>query len=74
MLDKRSFYINGQWQAPATANDFDVINPSNEGPCAVISLGGQADTDAAVAAANAATLDHTEWCTNQVFRSCINQP
>ena len=54
MLDKRSFYINGQWQSPATANDFDVINPSNEEPCAVISLGGQADTDAAVAAANAA--------------------
>ena len=54
MLDKRHFYIDGQWVAPAAANDFDVVNPSNEEPCAVISLGGQADTDAAVAAANAA--------------------
>ena len=54
MLEKREFYINGQWRAPAAANDFDVINPSNEEPCAVISLGGKADTDAAVAAANAA--------------------
>jgi aldehyde dehydrogenase (NAD+) len=54
MLEKREFYINRQWVAPATANDFAVINPSNEEPCAVISLGGQADTDAAVAAAKAA--------------------
>ncbi len=54
MLEKREFYINGQWVAPATANDFDVIDPSNEETCAVISLGGQADTDAAVAAAKAA--------------------
>ncbi len=54
MLDKRQFYINGQWVSPAIANDRVVINPSTEEPCAVISLGGQADTDAAVAAAHAA--------------------
>jgi len=54
MLEKREFYINGQWVSPAKANDFNVINPSNEEPCAVISLGDQADTDAAVAAAKAA--------------------
>jgi len=54
MLEKREFYINGQWVKPATANDLNVINPANEEPCAVISLGGQVDTDAAVAAAKAA--------------------
>ncbi|MGC3937790.1 aldehyde dehydrogenase family protein [Roseobacter sp. EG26] len=54
MLEKRDFYINGQWVAPATANDFAVIDPSTEEQCAVISLGDQADTDAAVAAARAA--------------------
>lgn len=54
MLDKRNFYINGQWVAPATSNDFNVINPSTEETCAVISLGDQADTDAAVAAASTA--------------------
>lgn len=54
MLQKRDFYINGQWVAPATPNDFAVIDPSTEEQCAVISLGGQADTDAAVAAARAA--------------------
>jgi len=50
----RQFYINGQWVDPAKPNDLDVIDPSNEEVCATISLGGQADTDAAVAAAKAA--------------------
>ncbi|MBL4906107.1 MAG: aldehyde dehydrogenase family protein [Sneathiella sp.] len=54
VLDKRNFYINGAWVSPAKANDLDVINPSNEEACAVISLGDQADTDAAVSAARAA--------------------
>ncbi len=54
VLEKRDFYINGRWVGPAERHDFEVINPSNEEPCAVISLGGPADTDAAVAAANAA--------------------
>ncbi len=57
MLEKREFYINGRWVSPAKANDFEVINPSNEEPCAVVSLGGKADTDAAVAAAKAAFAD-----------------
>ncbi len=54
MLDKRKFYINGQWVEPSKKNDFDVINPSDESVCAVISLGSQKDTDAAVHAARAA--------------------
>lgn len=51
MREHRNFYINGAWVAPAAANDFNVIDPSTEQACAVISLGDQADTDAAVAAA-----------------------
>ena len=54
MLDKRDFYINGKWVAPAVPSDHPVINPSTEDPCAVISLGGQSDTDAAVQAARTA--------------------
>ncbi len=54
MIEKREFYINGKWVAPAKARDCDVIDPSTEDVCAVISLGDQADTDAAVAAAKAA--------------------
>ncbi|MDB0059840.1 aldehyde dehydrogenase family protein [Planktomarina sp.] len=54
MIDKRQFYINGQWTNSSVANDFDIIDPSTEDVVGVISLGGQADTDAAVAAAKAA--------------------
>ena len=54
MIEKRDFYINGSWVPPVKANDHKVIDPSTEEPCAVISLGGQGDTDAAVAAAKAA--------------------
>ena len=54
MIEKREFYINGQWVAPSKPRDHEVINPSNEEVCAIISLGDQADTDAAVAAAKAA--------------------
>ena len=41
MLDKRNFYINGKWVKPFKPNDFEVINPSNEEACAVISLGNK---------------------------------
>ncbi|MGI9394048.1 MAG: aldehyde dehydrogenase family protein, partial [Boseongicola sp.] len=54
MQDAGNFYINGKWVAPIDGRDFPVIDPSTEEPFATISLGGQADTDAAVAAAKAA--------------------
>ena len=54
MIEKRNFYINGEWVPAKEGRDFEVINPATEEPCAVIALGGQADTDAAVAAAKAA--------------------
>ena len=54
MLIKRDFYINGQWIAPQVPRDCAVVDPSTEEVCALISLGEQADTNAAVAAAKAA--------------------
>ncbi len=51
MLDKRKFYINGKWVDPSKKNDFEVINPSDEEPFAVISLGSKDDVDLAVLAA-----------------------
>jgi aldehyde dehydrogenase (NAD+) len=54
MQHSTEFYINGAWTPPATPRPFDVIDPSTEEVCARISLGDQADTDAAVAAAKAA--------------------
>ena len=54
LKDYRQFYINGQWVNPEVAKDLEVIDPSTEKAVAVISLGDQADTDKAVAAAKAA--------------------
>ena len=54
MLDKRKFYIDGQWVDPVKKNDFEVINPCDENPCAIISLGSQEDTDNAVKSAKIA--------------------
>ncbi|MEX0311641.1 MAG: aldehyde dehydrogenase family protein [Tateyamaria sp.] len=54
MLEKRDFYINGQWVAPKNGTDHHVIDPSTEEPTAVISLGGSEDAEAAIAAAKAA--------------------
>ncbi|HMO71459.1 MAG TPA: aldehyde dehydrogenase family protein [Paracoccaceae bacterium] len=54
MIEKRDFYIDGAWVAPRAGRDCPVIDPSTEEVCAVISLGGEADADAAVAAAKAA--------------------
>jgi aldehyde dehydrogenase (NAD+) len=54
MLDKRNFYFNGRWTAPIRSNDFDVINPSDEEPCAIISLGDVSDTNSAIKAAKQA--------------------
>ena len=58
MLEKRNFYINGQWVQSVSKTEFEVMNPSTEKACAVITLGDQADTDAAVKAARSA---FDEW-------------
>ncbi len=54
MKDATQFYIDGEWVRPREGTPFTVLNPSNEEAFATITLGGQADTNAAVAAAKAA--------------------
>ena len=54
MLDKKNFYINGEWVSPKKSNDFKVIDPSTEEECAVISLAGVDDVNDAVSAATKA--------------------
>ncbi len=58
MLEKRNFYINGKWVSPSKPNDFEVINPSNEDPFAIISLGSKEDADKAI---NAAKIAFETW-------------
>ena len=48
------FYINGAWTDPLAGTPLDVINPSTEETFTTISLGGEADTQAAVLAAKEA--------------------
>jgi len=54
MLDKKKFYINGQWVAPKNSREIQVIDPATEKNCAVISLGNADDVNAAVIAAKKA--------------------
>ena len=56
MLEKRKFYINGEWVNPIKSNDFKVVNPSNEECCALISLGNNEDVNNAVKAAKESFL------------------
>ncbi|SNZ06698.1 aldehyde dehydrogenase (NAD+) [Cohaesibacter gelatinilyticus] len=51
ILDKRQFFINGAWVDPIQATEFDVINPATEQSIATISMGSEADANAAVSAA-----------------------
>ena len=51
MLDKKNFYINGQWVSPKNSKEIHVIDPSTEKNCAVISLGSVDDVNSAVMAA-----------------------
>jgi len=54
MLNKKNFYIDGKWVSPTEPRNYKVIDPSNEEPCAEISLGGKKDVDKAVSAAKKA--------------------
>nr|WP_321526645.1 aldehyde dehydrogenase family protein [uncultured Cohaesibacter sp.] len=60
MMDKRKFFIGGKWVDPISATDLNVINPATEEVIAVISMGSEADADAAVKAANAAFPSYSQ--------------
>ena len=49
-------YIHGQWVASAVQGPrFEVVNPATEGVVALIDMGGEAEANAAVAAAISTT-------------------
>ncbi len=54
MLEKKNFYINGKWVNPINRKELQVIDPATEKSCAIISLGGKEDVNAAVIAAKKA--------------------
>tara|TARA_B100000242_G_scaffold207437_1_gene150539 strand:- start:464 stop:1894 length:1431 start_codon:yes stop_codon:yes gene_type:complete len=51
MLDKKNFYINGEWVEPISKKTIEVINPATEKVCTVISSGNEKDVNKAVLAA-----------------------
>jgi len=54
MIERKQFYINGKWVDPINQNELEVIDPSNEEVCAIISLGDSEDTNLAVESAKKA--------------------
>lgn len=54
MIDRKQFYIGGQWTDPSGARAMDVMDSNTEEVFARIPEGNEADADAAVAAARAA--------------------
>ena len=54
MQNGDEFYINGEWVSPSTDTTIDVINPATEEAIGVVAMGGEADVEAAVAAAKTA--------------------
>lgn len=54
MREYKKFYIDGAWVAPIAPREADVINPATEEVSGQISLGSNADVDAAVKAARRA--------------------
>ena len=58
MIEKKKFYIDGKWINPKNQKNLEVIDPSTEKSCAVISLGDKNDIHEAVMAAKKA---FTSW-------------
>ena len=54
MIDKKKFYINGEWIDAKGKESIKVIDPSTEKSCAEISLGSKEDVNNAVIAAKKA--------------------
>jgi aldehyde dehydrogenase (NAD+) len=48
MIDRKNFYINGQWVNPKSKEEIKVVNPATEQDCAVIALANKDDVNDAV--------------------------
>jgi aldehyde dehydrogenase (NAD+) len=51
MIDRKNFYINGQWVNPKSKEEIKVVNPATEQDCAVIAIANKDDVNDAVVAA-----------------------
>ncbi|MEV0358347.1 aldehyde dehydrogenase [Nocardia sp. NPDC050697] len=53
-IDRRTFFIDGKWVAPQSSAEWQAIEAATGEPIGVAALGGEADIEAAIAAAHAA--------------------
>jgi len=60
MKECRQFYIDGKWVDPKKSHDHPVLNPATEEPIGTITLGTEADVDAAAKAARKAFASYSE--------------
>jgi aldehyde dehydrogenase (NAD+) len=60
LLQRREFFIGGEWVAPASGQRFEVVSPSSEAVVGEVPLATNADIDRAVEAARAA-FDSGPW-------------
>ncbi|NDK31797.1 aldehyde dehydrogenase family protein [Nesterenkonia haasae] len=60
MREHHELYIDGSWRAPLEPSVLELTDPATGEPNARISLGGEADVDAAVAAAKRAFTSYSQ--------------
>ncbi|MDH4385411.1 MAG: aldehyde dehydrogenase family protein [Caulobacter sp.] len=65
MRDYLKFYIDGKWVDPVTPKTLEVINPATEDVAGHISMGSEADVDAAVKAAQKAFTSFSQTTREQ---------
>ena len=53
-MNAGEIFVAGKWQAPASGETYQPINPANEEPLTQVGRGDERDIDAAVAAARKA--------------------
>ena len=60
MRDYPHVYINGEWVTPVEPRNIELIDPTREEIFARVAIGGRADVDLAVAAAQRAFVDYSK--------------
>ena len=64
-MNPLDFYIDGRWERPFDRPTLAVVDPHDEQPFSQISLGSRDDLDRAVAAAQRAFVDYSQWSREQ---------
>lgn len=64
-MSPMDFYIDGRWERPLDRPTLAVVDPHDEQPFSQISLGNRDDLDRAVAAAQRAFVEYSQWSREQ---------